>query len=87
MIYRVLAAGLLLLSILSLPWWITIAAALTATIFFHRYYELVGFGLLVDLMYGLPSDGFLSIPFLHTLAALLILGFIEVMKSHIMMRA
>lgn len=47
-----------LISILLLPWWVAVILAVAGIFFIDRYYELVIWGGIYDVMFGVPSTGF-----------------------------
>ncbi len=52
MLKRFLLELVLLLAIVFLPWWVSVAYAVFLLFYFKIFYEIVVFGLLIDLLYG-----------------------------------
>lgn len=67
---------LLFIAILFLPWWLSFLIALSILIIFDGY-ELIGWGLFVDGLYGNQLENLFNLQYVFTLssALLLILGF------------
>lgn len=63
----------LFMSIFLLPWWVVGIFALIGIFLFHRYYEVVVIGLLMDVVFGFP-DNHWYITGIHTLFSLAVLG-------------
>ncbi len=78
---RLVANTALLISVLYLPWWITVALAVVGLFSFNRFFELIIFMLVIDLLYGAPGAGFWSYPFLFSSAAVLALPIVESAKK------
>lgn len=76
---RVTVNILLLFGILYLPWWLSVGVAIAASFWFHRYYELIAVGLLIDLLYGQGSGHFF--PFMVTAGTVVLYGVIAFLKT------
>lgn len=61
-IFNVLMFG----SILFLPWWVTVIAAIAFLAFFNAY-EILFWGLFADILYSAPVPDFLNIEFIFTI--------------------
>jgi hypothetical protein len=81
MILRILASLVLLLSILFMPFWVSVILALAEMVYFSFYWESVGIFLLSDLLYGTSEARFFNIFFISFLISLLILILIELIKK------
>ena len=80
MIYRILASFLLLLSILFLPFWISVILALAGMIYFNIFWEAVILFLLADLLIGVQEAKFYNIIFVSFIISNIILVIIEIAK-------
>lgn len=47
----------IVISIMLLPWWVVLLCAVVSIIFINKYYELVIFGIIYDLIYGVSFTG------------------------------
>lgn len=52
---RILFNLVLLGAVFYAPWWLVLLGALFGTFYFSRYYEVILFGLVFDLLYGVPG--------------------------------
>lgn len=66
MFTRILLNALLFFSILFLPWWFSILFALVLLFGFEAI-EVLGWGLLIDILYGTPLTLFFNFTFIFTL--------------------
>ncbi len=80
---RVAACVGLLLSILFLPWWLTVIIVLLCFFRFRWFFEGVVAGLLMDLLYGVPVPDLQGIPFIFTGIFFVILIFGETIKPYL----
>lgn len=46
----------IIISIILLPWWVTLLCAVAFVIFVDRYYELILFGAIYDVIYGVQTN-------------------------------
>ena len=60
---RVLFDILLLISVLMLPWWLSVVLALGGIFVFKNFYEFIVAGVIMYSLYAIPGTGFLSSPF------------------------
>jgi len=81
MLIRILASFILLISILFLPFWISIIFAFLAIIYFTVFWEAIVILLLVDLLYGTKEIKFFEIIFVSSLGATIILILVEMAKN------
>lgn len=51
---RIIFDIVLLGAIFYTPWWVVVPFALAGAFIFPSYYEIFGYGLLMDLLYGTP---------------------------------
>ena len=69
LVKRIIADGVLCLSIFFLPWWVTLVLSTLFFFFFDQFYELLIAAYLTDLLFGVRLERFLGFPFLMTLVA------------------
>lgn len=69
---RLLQNAALIASILFLPWWVSLLASVIFLFNIENYYEIIGAGFLLDVLYGAPTAGFYGLEFAMTLSASLI---------------
>ena len=55
MLKRISFDVLLLVMVLYFPWWVAALGAFTGAFLFASYYEIFLFGVLFDIIYGVPS--------------------------------
>lgn len=70
---RLVVDAALLVSILFLPWWISVAAGAVGLLMISNFFEVIIFMFLIDLLYGASGVNFWSYPFLLTSAAIVAL--------------
>lgn len=80
MVLRVLASVVLLLSVLYLPFWVSVILALGAMIYFPAFWEAAVIFLISDALYGAPTDRFFGFTFASFTFALALLGAAEILK-------
>jgi len=83
MVLRILASLVLLLSILYMPFWLSIILALAAMVYFSFFWESIILFFLSDLLYGTSEIRFLNIFFVSTIISFLFLIIIELLKKKI----
>jgi len=83
MYLRILADIIIFLSILFLPWWVTIFLVLFGIFFFNHFYEAIIAGILIDLLYGTRAEEFFGIWFLFFIIFSSIYFFGEKLKKNI----
>jgi len=81
MIYRILTSLLLLLSILFMPWWVSVILALAGMIYFNVFWEAVVLFLLSDLLWGVREAKFHNMIFISFILTTIILIIIEIIKK------
>lgn len=81
MVQRILASILLLISILFLPFWVSVILALAGIIYFSFYWEGVILFLLSDLLYGTQEGLFLNIISTSFVVSFLVLVITELVKK------
>jgi len=78
---RILAAFLLLFSILFMPLWVSVVLALAGMIYYPFFLEAIFLFLLSDVLYGIPEPSFLNMIFISFLTATIVLIIIEFLKK------
>ena len=81
MVIRLVLYGVLLFSILCFPWWITVSLGVALVIFVKHFYEIVGWGIFFDLLYGTMAFHVFGFNFFFTLGALVLFFTAEHIKS------
>lgn len=81
MLYRILAAIILLLSVLFLPFWVSVILALAGMAYFPFFLEAVILFLLSDLLYGASEAKFFNITFVSFILALVCFIILELFKK------
>lgn len=71
----------LLFSILFFPWLATIFLSIVAVSAQRNFYEIVGWGIFYDLLYGIASISILGFNFFFTIGALILLYAAEFLKA------
>ncbi len=79
---RIITAIILFLVVLTTPWWVTLACAGIAALYFDSYYELIGTGLLLDLLYGAPFGPLYGSSYVFVAMSAIFLIALEVAKPH-----
>lgn len=65
-VFRIISYFVLLASILSMPWWLSLVLVGAFLFYFNKYYEAVFFALLSDIVYATPVaklNGFVLVSF------------------------
>lgn len=81
MLLRILASLVLLLSILFMPFWLSVLLALGGMIYFSFFWESVVLFLLSDLLYGAGEARFSNIFFVSLIISFFALIIIELSKK------
>ena len=80
-ILRILTSMLLLLSILFMPFWLSLILALAGMIYFAIFWEAVVLFFLSDLLYGIKEAKFSGAIFVSFILSIIILIAIEAVKK------
>ncbi len=80
-ILRILAAILLLFSILFMPFWVSVILALAGMIYFTMFWETLMLFLLSDVLYGAREAKFSGAIFVSFIASAVVLVIIEITKK------
>jgi hypothetical protein len=78
---RILASFLLLLSILFMPFWVSVILALALMIYFNVFWEAVILFLLSDLLFGVREAKFNNMVFVSFILSTFVLIIIEIVKK------
>lgn len=81
MMTRILASFILLLSILYMPFWLSVILALIAMAYFSFFWESVALFFLSDSLYGISEIRFFNVFLLSTIISILVLIIIELIKK------
>lgn len=60
MIFRIIANIAIILSLFFLPFWVSLVLSFAALIYFKKYFEIMPFFLITDMLYGLPEERYLG---------------------------
>jgi len=80
---RPIADIILLISAIVFPWWFTVPLAFGLSFRFHKFYEIILAGLVIDLLFSTPLNIFLDFHFIFTAGAILALIIIESSKKYL----
>jgi len=83
MLIRVIADIVIFFSILYTPFWLTLLALIGAAFYFRSYYELIGGGILIDMLYGTPLVKFFDVSFITTIITVSLYFIIDRIKQNI----
>lgn len=81
---RVILNILLALSIMFLPWWISVVLAF-ALLFLYAAYEVLFWGLVMDMLYSAPIGAFFGIELIFTILFVLLFIFAGYCKQWFML--
>ena len=73
----------LLLSVLFMPWWLSVILTLGAMVYFPIFWEAVPLFLLSDLLYGTELAGLFNITFISSILSVLTLICLEILKKRL----
>jgi hypothetical protein len=80
-LFRILASVILLLSVLFMPFWLTVILALSGMVYFSYFWEAAALLLLSDLLYGAPDTGLFGMVFISFIIAIIAILLVEFMKK------
>ena len=69
---RIIFDSILFISLFIAPWWASFMLAFAGIFFFTNFYEIILAGLIMDIVYGAGSSGVFDVPFISTLAGVLL---------------
>ncbi len=78
---RIFINFVLLVSVFFFPWWATVIISIGAVTMQKRMYEIVGWGLVYDTLYGVSTVTLFGFSFFFTVGAFLLLCMAEFIKS------
>lgn len=83
MAVRIVIDIIFFLSIIYAPFWLTLIALAAGIFYFRNYYEAIGGGILIDMLYGVPLAKFFDIPFVATIICTILFVVITRLKQNI----
>jgi len=83
MALRILASVILLVSIIFMPFWVSIVLALAGMIYFAVFWEAAVLFLLSDLLFGVKEAKFSGLIFISFVAAAMVLIMVEIVKKRL----
>ncbi|KKR79441.1 MAG: hypothetical protein UU24_C0008G0004 [Candidatus Nomurabacteria bacterium GW2011_GWA2_40_9] len=78
---RIIFSVVMLLSVLFLPFWISVILGVLGIIYFSYFFEVVALFLLSDLLYGVGEMRYFQITFISSIISFLILIVIKFLKK------
>ncbi|OGI76048.1 hypothetical protein A3C67_00485 [Candidatus Nomurabacteria bacterium RIFCSPHIGHO2_02_FULL_42_19] len=81
MVLRIFASFVLLISVLFMPFWVSMLLAAGLMLYFPVFWETVLLFLLSDLLFGVAEARFFGITYVSFIAALLFLIGLEIIKK------
>lgn len=78
MVARIAASLIILISITSFPFWVTLILAVCALVYFKRYVEIVPLALIYDSLYMASGA---RIPFMVTLGSLVVFFLVQYVRT------
>ena len=86
MLLRIVVDFALFTAVFFVPWWVVVPAALLFSFRFHRAYEIMAVGVVLDALYGLPIPAFggFRFPFTALCVVLFLAG--EFLKPRLRVR-
>jgi len=78
---RILASFVLLLSMLFMPFWVSVILALIGMVYFSFFWESVALFFLSDLLYGAEEARFFGLVFVSLVSSFVVLISIEFLKK------
>lgn len=80
MLQRLIFDVVVFVSLTVMPFWFTIALALFGALYFARWFEIVGFGLLADMLYAQGIAPWFGIIFPTALASFVLFVLVEFLR-------
>lgn len=81
MYFRVIYSLVYFMSIFFLPFWVSVLIGIASMIFFRKYYEVLIFFFIFDLLYAVKIDIFSDFVFVTFIAGVLLFIIIEFIKD------
>ncbi|MEK7113498.1 MAG: hypothetical protein AAB873_01585 [Patescibacteria group bacterium] len=86
MLLRILSSVAILLSLLFMPFWVSILLALAGMVYFAFYWEAVALFFISDLLYGVREERFFNFLIISTIVSFFTLLIIEYLKKKLHIR-
>ena len=83
MFKRVLADLILFAAALLFPWWLPAMLGCVGLFLFTNFYEIVGVGIILDALYGMPGSGVFTLPLWYTSGGLLLFVLVHLLKKRL----
>jgi hypothetical protein len=83
MALRISSIILILLSVLFMPFWLTLILTVFAMFYFDFFIEGVVLFFISDLLYGIEGEKLFGMMFLSTILALILLGVLQILKKRL----
>ncbi len=83
LIYRIIYSVVLLISILFMPFWLSVILGSLGMIYFSFFFEAIALFFLSDLLYGVRETRLYNIVFISLIGSIIILCIIEILKKKI----
>lgn len=80
---RILFDGLFVLTLFYAPWWAVLFMAMFGVYYFNLFYEVMVFGVIYDILYGVTGDGIFGYGTTGFIFALTIFFFIDHFKKEL----
>lgn len=80
MVVRIAFSIILLLSILFLPFWVSLSLAIVGMVFFHFYFEAIAILFISDLFYGAPEARYFNLTFVSLILSTVLFLAIQFLK-------
>ena len=84
---RVLINSILFFSVLFFPWLVTVVAGIAAVFLVRKFYEIIGWGILYDVLYSTPDINLFGFHFFFTAGAIVLFYSAEFFKSKMRFRS
>lgn len=80
---RILFDGLFILTLFYAPWWAVIFMAMFGVYYFNSFYEVMVFGVMYDILYGVAGDGIFGYGTTGFISALIIFLSVDRFKKEL----
>ena len=84
MAVRIIFSLILLLSILFLPFWVSVLLAIVGMVFFPYYFEAILILFISDLLYGVPEARYFDLTFVSLILSVILFLAIQFLKKRSM---
>jgi len=82
---RVIFDIILFVSLLILPWWVSVLLAITGIFIFNNFYEFIFSGVVVYSLFSLPSDRLIASPIFFSLSVVFLYIVVQIIKNNIIL--